>query len=41
MNKGDALLFRDMSHLNNIGSRFLADRLMTDYPQFRDAVARP
>ncbi len=41
MNRGDALLFRDISHLNNIGSRFVAGRMIADYPQFRNALTRP
>jgi peptidoglycan/LPS O-acetylase OafA/YrhL len=41
MNQGNTVLFRDSNHLNNIGSRFVADRLIADYPQFRDAVTRP
>lgn len=39
MNKGDALLYRDSNHLNNIGSRFLANRMLTDFAQFRAAMA--
>jgi peptidoglycan/LPS O-acetylase OafA/YrhL len=41
MNKGEALLYRDSNHLNNIGSRFLAKRMLTDFPQFRAALTRP
>jgi hypothetical protein len=41
MNKGEALLYRDGSHLNNDGSGFLAGRMLTDYPQFRAALAQP
>jgi peptidoglycan/LPS O-acetylase OafA/YrhL len=41
MNKGEALLYSDSSHLNNNGSRFLANRILTDYPQLRAAVAQP
>jgi hypothetical protein len=41
MNKGSTLLYRDSSHVNNIGSRFLVDRMLTDFPQFRDAITRP
>ncbi|MGH3556271.1 MAG: acyltransferase family protein [Mycobacterium sp.] len=40
MNKGDTLLYRDSNHLNNIGSKFLADRLIADYPQFRAAITQ-
>jgi len=41
MNKGEALLYRDSNHLNNIGSRFLAERMLTDFPQFRASLTRP
>jgi peptidoglycan/LPS O-acetylase OafA/YrhL len=41
MNKGEALLYRDPNHLNNIGSRFLANRMLTDFPQFRTTITRP
>jgi peptidoglycan/LPS O-acetylase OafA/YrhL len=41
MNKGEALLYRDESHLNNVGSRFVADRMLTVFPQFRARVTRP
>lgn len=41
MNLGDSLLFRDSNHLNETGSRFLAGRILADYPQFRSAVMRP
>jgi peptidoglycan/LPS O-acetylase OafA/YrhL len=41
MNKGAALLYRDSNHLNNVGSRFLANRMLTDFPQFRAALTRP
>ena len=41
MNKGDTLLYRNDNHLNNIGSRFLANRMLTDFPQFRAALTRP
>jgi hypothetical protein len=40
MNKGEALLYRDTSHLNNNGSRFLADRMIADFPQFRAALTQ-
>lgn len=40
MNKGETLLYRDTSHLNNNGSRFLADRMIIDFPQFRAAVTK-
>jgi peptidoglycan/LPS O-acetylase OafA/YrhL len=40
MNKGAALLYRDANHLNNVGSRFLANRMLTDFPQFRAAVTQ-
>lgn len=41
MNLGDSLLFRDSNHLNETGSRFLAGRMLADFPQFRSAVTRP
>jgi peptidoglycan/LPS O-acetylase OafA/YrhL len=41
MNKGADLLYRDKNHLNNIGSRVLANRMLTDFPQFRAALTQP
>ena len=41
MNKGNTLLYRDPTHLNNLGSRFLANRMLADFPQFRSALIRP
>ncbi len=41
MNKGETLLYRDDHHLNNNGSRFLAHRMLTDFPEFKAAVTRP
>jgi peptidoglycan/LPS O-acetylase OafA/YrhL len=41
MNKGEDLLFRDSNHLNIIGSRFLAGRMLADFPQFRFAMSQP
>jgi hypothetical protein len=41
MNNGEALLYRDTDHLNNVGSRFLANRMIADFPGFRAAVKRP
>ncbi|MEB3983913.1 acyltransferase family protein [Mycobacterium sp. 663a-19] len=41
MNKDGVLLYRDSNHLNNIGSRFLANRILTDFPHFRAAVTNP
>jgi hypothetical protein len=41
MARGNTVLFRDITHLNNIGSRFLAGHMIADYPEFRDAVTRP
>jgi hypothetical protein len=38
MNKGSALLYRDTNHVNDNGSRFLVNRMLTDFPQFRAAV---
>jgi hypothetical protein len=41
MNNGEALLYRDTDHLNNVGSRFLANRMIADFPGFRAAVKQP
>jgi peptidoglycan/LPS O-acetylase OafA/YrhL len=41
MNRGEALLYRDLDHLNNVGSRFIAYRMITDFPQFRAVVTQP
>ena len=41
MNRGDALLYRDAGHLNNVGSRFLVARMLADFPEFRASVTRP
>ena len=41
MNKGNTLLYRDPGHLNNLGSRFLVNRMLADFPQFRFALIRP
>ncbi len=41
MNKGETLLYRDNGHLNNVGSRFLVSRMLTDFPQFRTALTQP
>jgi peptidoglycan/LPS O-acetylase OafA/YrhL len=41
MNNGEPLLYRDNCHLNNIGSRFLVNRMLTDFPEFRAAVTQP
>jgi hypothetical protein len=38
MNQGDALVFRDDNHLDNNGSRFLANRMLIAFPQFRAAL---
>ena len=40
MNKGEALLYRDSNHLNDDGSRFVANRMLTDFPQFRAALTQ-
>ncbi|MCV7095508.1 acyltransferase family protein [Mycobacterium kubicae] len=40
MNKGQALLYRDTNHVNNIGSRYLVDRMLVDYPQLSTALGR-
>lgn len=39
MNKDDTLLYRDDNHLNESGSRFLADRMLTNFPEFRAATS--
>jgi peptidoglycan/LPS O-acetylase OafA/YrhL len=41
MNRGEALMYRDSDHLNNVGSRFLVNRMVTDFPRFRAAVMQP
>ena len=38
MARGGQLLYRDRSHLNINGSRFLAKRIISDYPAFAQAV---
>jgi hypothetical protein len=38
MNEGEILLYRDNNHLNDSGSRFLVNRMLTDYPEFRAAL---
>ena len=40
MTRGGKLLFRDRSHLNINGSRFLAKQILNDYPAFAAAVTR-
>jgi peptidoglycan/LPS O-acetylase OafA/YrhL len=40
MTKGETLLYRDSNHLNNVGSRFLANRMLTDFPQFEAALTQ-
>jgi hypothetical protein len=40
MTRDGRLLFRDRSHLNLNGSRFLAERLLVDYPELVAAVTR-
>jgi peptidoglycan/LPS O-acetylase OafA/YrhL len=40
MTRGGQLLYRDTSHLNMNGSRFLAKQLLHDYPAFVTAVTR-
>lgn len=39
MNKGKVLLYRDANHVNDAGSRFLVDQMLTDYPHFKAALA--
>lgn len=39
MNEGEVLLYRDNNHLNDSGSRSLVNQMLTDYPQFRAALA--
>ncbi|OBK44993.1 hypothetical protein A5657_03795 [Mycobacterium kubicae] len=41
MNNGQTLLYRDSNHLNNEGSDYLIDRMLTDFPQLRSDVLRP
>jgi len=41
MNKGEALLYRDTNHLNNIGSSVLSTGCLPTSPQFRAAVTWP
>jgi hypothetical protein len=38
MTRDGHLLYRDRSHLNINGSRFLAKRILNDYPAFVTAV---
>jgi hypothetical protein len=38
MTRGGHLLYRDRSHLNINGSRFLAKQILNDYPAFAAAV---
>jgi hypothetical protein len=38
MTRGGHLLYRDRSHLNINGSRFLAKQILNDYPAFAEAV---
>jgi hypothetical protein len=40
MTRDQALLYRDQNHLNIAGSRFLVDRMLTDFPQFKAALTR-
>jgi peptidoglycan/LPS O-acetylase OafA/YrhL len=40
MNRGGLLLYRDTSHLNMNGSRFLAKQILKDYPAFAAAVTQ-
>jgi hypothetical protein len=39
MNEGAVLLYRDANHLNDSGSRFLVNQMLTDYPEFKAALA--
>jgi hypothetical protein len=41
MNNGDALLYRDYNHLNNVGSSLVANRAIADSPQLGAAITRP
>jgi hypothetical protein len=36
MASGGKLLFRDANHLNLLGSRFVAAKLLADYPDIAD-----
>jgi hypothetical protein len=38
MTDGDDLLYRDANHLNDVGSRFLVDRMLANDSQFRAAA---
>jgi peptidoglycan/LPS O-acetylase OafA/YrhL len=40
MTRDDRLLYRDSTHLNMVGSRFLARRMLDDNPGFKAAVAQ-
>jgi hypothetical protein len=40
MSKGDAVLYRDYNHLNNVGSSLVANRAIADSPQLRAAIGR-
>ena len=40
MTKDGQLMYRDSNHLNNIGSRYLASRLMEDNPSLKEALNR-
>ena len=41
MARAGHLLYRDRGHLNSNGSRYLAERILDDYPAFEAALARP
>ena len=41
MTRDGKLLYRDPNHLNMNGSRFLAQRMLDDNPDFRAAVTEP
>ncbi|WP_244975638.1 acyltransferase family protein [Mycobacterium kubicae] len=41
MTKGDILYYRDLNHVNDIGSRFLAHRMLANYPEFRAQFTGP
>jgi peptidoglycan/LPS O-acetylase OafA/YrhL len=40
MLKGEILVYRDSNHLNNVGSEYLANRMLADFPQFRAALTQ-
>jgi peptidoglycan/LPS O-acetylase OafA/YrhL len=41
MTKGEVILYRDQYHLNDAGSRFLVNRMLNEYPEFRAGLTGP